>query len=95
MSSAFALAAVAAVSGQANFLAFPERSLPPGRTVCVHTGRPGSSCALQPREFRVSKAARLNGIAVNLKNSRFSGTCGFVRASPWRERSLWSPAPSE
>lgn len=69
MSSAFALAAVAAVSGQATFLEFPRESLQPDAVFPSILERMGARVNLGAGNLKVEKAARLNGIAVNLKSS--------------------------
>lgn len=68
MSSAFAVAAAAAVSGRATLTDFPEASLQPdAQFVSILTGM-GVPIARGPHGLKVEKAARLNGVRVNLKS---------------------------
>ena len=67
VSSAFALAAVAAVSGAATFLDFPQSGLQPDAGFTSILERMGVPISLSMTTLRVEKALRLNGVAVNLK----------------------------
>ncbi len=69
MSSAFALAGVAAVSGQATFVDFPENSLQPDSSFATILNRMGVPVGRVGRALKVERAAKLNGIAVNLKST--------------------------
>jgi 3-phosphoshikimate 1-carboxyvinyltransferase len=67
VSSAFALAAVAAVSGSATFLDFPNPSLQPDAGFVAVLERMGVPIGFQGQTLKVERARRLNGVAVNLK----------------------------
>lgn len=69
MSSAFALSAVAAVSGRATLLDFPEKSLQPDAAFVQILSRMGIPIRPDGGKLIVEKAAKLNGIAVNLKST--------------------------
>jgi 3-phosphoshikimate 1-carboxyvinyltransferase len=69
MSSAFALSAVAAVAGRAMLLDFPERSLQPDSSFVTILSRMGIPICQDGSKLIVERAARLNGIAVNLKST--------------------------
>lgn len=69
VSSAFALAAVAAVSGRATFLDFPEPSLQPDAIFVQILGAMGVPVLAAGGSFKVEKASRLNGVAVNLRSA--------------------------
>jgi 3-phosphoshikimate 1-carboxyvinyltransferase len=69
MSSAFALSAAAAVSGRAMLLDFPERSLQPDSAFVAILSRMGIPIRQDGSKLIVEKAARLNGVAVNLKST--------------------------
>ncbi len=66
MSSAFALAAVAAVSGRASLLDFPAQSLQPDAVFMQILETMGVHVSLTGSTFKVERAQRLGGIAVNL-----------------------------
>jgi 3-phosphoshikimate 1-carboxyvinyltransferase len=67
LSSAFAVAAVAAVSGSASFTDFPTQSLQPDAEFVRILGTMGVPLALSGQTLKVERAARLNGVAVNLR----------------------------
>jgi 3-phosphoshikimate 1-carboxyvinyltransferase len=69
MSSAFALAAVAAVSGQATFLDFPELSIQPDAQFTSILQTMGVPLHFAKQNLKVEKARHLNGVAVNLKST--------------------------
>jgi 3-phosphoshikimate 1-carboxyvinyltransferase len=69
MSSAFALSAVAAVSGRATLLDFPEKSLQPDSAFVSILSRMGVPIRQEGTKLLVEKAAKLNGVAVNLKST--------------------------
>ncbi|MGE0527083.1 MAG: 3-phosphoshikimate 1-carboxyvinyltransferase, partial [Bdellovibrionales bacterium] len=69
LSSAFALAAIAAVAGSAGFLNFPSQSLQPDAAFLPILQRMGVPASLQGTTLKVEKASGLHGIAVNLKNA--------------------------
>lgn len=69
MSSAFALAGVAAVNGQATFLEFPERSVQPDSGFVSILQSMGVPITRTGNTLKVGKAARLNGVAVNLSST--------------------------
>lgn len=68
LSSAFAVAAIAAVSGHANFTDFPTQSLQPDAEFVRILASMGVPIAMTGTTLRVDRAAALNGVAVNLKN---------------------------
>ena len=68
LSSAFAVAAVAAVSGSASFTDFPTQSLQPDAEFVRIIGSMGVPMIMSGATLRVDKADALNGVAVNLKN---------------------------
>lgn len=67
VSSAFALAAVAAVGGSASFLEFPEPGLQPDTGFVPVLERMGARITRAAGTLKVEKADRLTGVAVNLK----------------------------
>lgn len=69
MSSAFALAAIAAVSGSATFLDFPEQSIQPDGQFPSLLQSMGVPVGLSKGALKVERSKRLNGIAVNLKST--------------------------
>ena len=69
MSSAFAVAAIAAVNGQATFLEFPEQSIQPDAHFAVILQKMGVPVTYGKQTLKVEKAAQLNGVAVNLKST--------------------------
>ncbi|MGZ3723935.1 MAG: hypothetical protein ACXVA9_13420, partial [Bdellovibrionales bacterium] len=69
MSSAFALAAVAAVSGQATFLDFPEQSIQPDAQFAAILQTMGVPVTPSKQNLKVEKARQLNGVSVNLKST--------------------------
>jgi 3-phosphoshikimate 1-carboxyvinyltransferase len=69
MSSAFALAGVAAVGGHATFVDFPEPSLQPDAAFVDILERMGVPIVRGGHRLKVEKAARLNGVMVNLKST--------------------------
>lgn len=69
MSSAFAVAAVAAVSGRATFADFPETSLQPDAAFVQILASMGVPVSRGAHGLKVEKAARLNGVRVNLKST--------------------------
>lgn len=69
MSSAFALAAVAAVSGHATILEFPEKSLQPDAIFTEVLARMGVPLRREGGILKVDRAARLNGVSVNLSSA--------------------------
>lgn len=69
MSSAFALAAVAAVSGRATLTDFPEHSLQPDAIFTDILERMGVPISLGPHGLKVEQAKQLNGVAVNLNST--------------------------
>ena len=69
LSSAFALAAVAAVSGRATFLDFPENSLQPDFQFVNILDKMGVPIRRERGTLSVDKAPRLNGVMVNLRSS--------------------------
>ncbi len=68
MSSAFAVAAAAAVSGRATLTDFPEASLQPDAQFVQILAGMGVPLSRGPHGLKVEKAARLNGVRVNLKS---------------------------
>lgn len=66
MSSAFALAAVAAVSGQAVLTDFPEASLQPDAQFVKILRTMGVPLQFNNQGLKIEKAQRLNGVRVNL-----------------------------
>jgi len=68
MSSAFAVAAVAAVSGRATLSDFPEASLQPDAQFVSVLSSMGVPVSLGAQGLKVEKAARLNGVRVNLSS---------------------------
>ena len=68
LSSVFALAAIAAVNGQATFLEFPERSLQPDVAFVDILKTMGARIERGGSKLKVEKAPRLVGVAVNLRN---------------------------
>lgn len=69
MGSAFVLAAIAALTGQATFLDFPEHSLQPDAHFVTILEAMGVPITLAKGHLKVEKAKRLNGVSVNLKSS--------------------------
>ncbi len=69
LSSAFAIAAVAAVSGSASLTDFPTQSLQPDGEFVRILASMGVPVVLSGTTLKIEKAPRLNGVAVNLKNS--------------------------
>jgi 3-phosphoshikimate 1-carboxyvinyltransferase len=69
MSSAFAVAAVAAVSGRATLTDFPDRSLQPDAQFASVLAAMGVPVSADAHGLKVEKAARLNGVRVNLKST--------------------------
>lgn len=69
LSSAFALAAVATVSGSARFLDFPENSLQPDVAFVNILKSMGVPVRQSGTALIVEQASRLNGVAVNLRQS--------------------------
>jgi 3-phosphoshikimate 1-carboxyvinyltransferase len=70
MSSAFALAAIAAVNGRATFLDFPENSLQPDAQFVAILKTMGVPIELSQSTLKVEHAKRgLNGVSVNLKSA--------------------------
>lgn len=69
LSSAFALAAVAAVAGQATFLDFPSHSLQPDAIFPEILAAMGVSVQKSNETLKVQKAPRLSGLAVNLRQA--------------------------
>lgn len=69
MSSAFALAAIAAVSGTASLLDFPESSLQPDSVFVPILKSMGVPISRSGRTLKVDRASRLTGVAVNLGNA--------------------------
>lgn len=68
LSSTFALAAIAAVSGRATFTDFPLESLQPDSYFTVILKTMGVPLVQSEHSLKVDKAQRLNGVAVNLKS---------------------------
>ncbi len=68
LSSAFSIAAVAAVSGSASITDFPTQSLQPDAEFVRILAGMGVPIVLSGTTLKVDKASRLNGVAVNLKN---------------------------
>ena len=68
VSSAFALAAVAAVGGAATLLDFPTSGLQPDANFVPILERMGVPLSLTLSTLRVEQAERLTGVAINLKN---------------------------
>ena len=68
VSSAFALAAVAAVAGQATLVDFPADSLQPDAYFTNVLRAMGVPLQHTGQSLKVEKAAKLNGVAVNLKS---------------------------
>lgn len=68
MSSAFALAAIAAVSGSATLSDFPRESLQPDSYFAVILKTMGVPLAQSGHTLKVERASKLNGVAVNLKS---------------------------
>lgn len=69
MSSAFALAAVAAVNGKITLTDFPDQSLQPDSIFVTVLRAMGVNAAVTHGQLRVEKAPRLNGIAFDLKSA--------------------------
>ncbi len=69
MSSAFAIAAVAAVSGRATLADFPETSLQPDAQFVSILAGMGVPVVRGAHGLKIEKAERLNGVRVNLKNT--------------------------
>jgi 3-phosphoshikimate 1-carboxyvinyltransferase len=69
MSSAFALAGIAAVNGQATFLDFPEHSIQPDAQFTSILQTMGVPVTWSKQILKVEKARQLGGVAVNLKSS--------------------------
>lgn len=69
MSSAFALAAVAAVSGRATLTDFPMHSLQPDAVFTDILERMGVHVSLGAQGLKIEKAQRLNGVIVNLNST--------------------------
>jgi 3-phosphoshikimate 1-carboxyvinyltransferase len=69
VSSAFALAAIAAVSGAATFLDFPSAGLQPDTAFAGILERMGVPAVQTMSTLKVDKARKLTGVAVNLKNT--------------------------
>ena len=69
MSSAFAIAAVAAVSGRATLADFPETSLQPDAQFVSILAGMGVPVLRAAHGLKVDRAQRLNGVRVNLKNT--------------------------
>lgn len=68
LSSAFAIAAIAAVSGSATLLDFPRESLQPDAYFTTVLSTMGVPLQQAGQSLKVDKALRLNGVAVNLKS---------------------------
>lgn len=69
MSSAFAVAAVAAVSGRATLTDFPEMSVQPdAQFVSILSGM-GVPVSKSSQGLKVERTSRLNGVRVNLKST--------------------------
>ena len=68
MSSAFAVAAVAAVSGRATLTDFPQPSLQPDAQFVQVMQAMGVPLSLGAHDLKVEKASRLNGVRVNLNS---------------------------
>ena len=69
VSSAFAVAAVAAVRGRARILDWPADSRQPDAAFVEILRHMGVSVAVEGGALKVERAARLNGVSVNLKNT--------------------------
>lgn len=69
MSSAFALSAIAAVSGRATLLDFPQPSLQPDALFVQILKSMGVPVHLDHHGLKIEKAAKLNGVAVNLNSA--------------------------
>lgn len=68
LSSAFAIAAIAAVSGTASITDFPAQSLQPDAEFVRILASMGVPIVLSGTTLKVDQAPRLNSVAVNLKN---------------------------
>lgn len=68
LSSAFSLAAVAAVCGTASITDFPAQSLQPDGEFVRILASMGVPIVLSGTTLKIDKAPKLNGVAVNLKN---------------------------
>lgn len=68
LSSAFAIAAIAAVSGSANFTGFPQQTLQPDGEFVRILATMGVPLVMTDGTLRVDRAPQLNGVAVNLRN---------------------------
>ncbi len=69
LSSAFALAAVAAVSGQATILDFPENSIQPDAAFVAILEAMGVHIRRSKESIKIERAKLLNGVAVNLRST--------------------------
>jgi 3-phosphoshikimate 1-carboxyvinyltransferase len=69
MSSAFAVAAAAAVAGSATLMEFPRESLQPDFSFVSILSKMGVPISFQKDLLKVQKAPKLNGVAVKLSNS--------------------------
>lgn len=69
MSSAFAIAAIAAVSGRATLTDFPSQSLQPDAQFVSILATMGVPVRKTASGISIEKAVRLNGVRVNLKSS--------------------------
>jgi 3-phosphoshikimate 1-carboxyvinyltransferase len=69
MSSAFAIAAVASVSGRATLTDFPQSSLQPDAQFVSILAGMGVPIVRSANGLKVENAPRLNGVRVNLKNT--------------------------
>lgn len=69
LSSAFVIAALAAVNGRASLLDFPSDSLQPDAAFVDILRSMGASLAHEGSVLKIEKARHLGGVRVNLKNS--------------------------
>lgn len=69
MSSAFSLAAVAAVSGEAKILQFPENSLQPDAVFPSLLAQMGVPCSVEKSVLHVRRASNLRGLEVDLSQA--------------------------
>jgi 3-phosphoshikimate 1-carboxyvinyltransferase len=69
VSSAFAVSALAAVSGEARIRNFPEKSVQPDAIFTTYLHEMGIQVSQQGQELRISRANSWMGIDTNLKNS--------------------------
>ena len=88
LSSAFAVAAIAAVNGQASLTDFPSRSLQPDGEFVRVLAAMGVPITLLGTTLRVERAPRLTGVAVSLRSSPdlfpvLAALCALAHGDSW------------